>query len=448
MADASEPLLPAAKGAKDVSGGLLHSHLPLDVRKQWYAIALSDDLPKAKAGQVGAAAAGPMSTSLLGDPLVLWRDLSGKAYCVADKCPHRSAPLSLGKVNGDTGHVECIYHGWQIDGVSGKVVDIPAMLEDKTIPSNAKVQVYPLHEQDGVVYVWPGSAEDAVAAKPPRDSTDSGTPLADPSSGFVMSQMCVDLPIDHALMIENLLDPAHVPFTHEGTIGNRKKIERLQMTVTKTANGFRGSVKEGYYNGFEAPCNIVLHTPPVPGKMDLYQYIGCTPTAPGQMRMIYRAYRNFATWAEKIPPLRRLFDDMSKKIIFQDYQLLLGQQMRLREGALPWNSTIQVDCLPVAYRRYWQRTFGSKDGPWWRGWDGKLDVEDLDRVGSWDREFDCNGCAVPRKPHHPQNVLEIPGAAGQPLRPAAPSAWWKLWAPPLAAAVLAAIVTRKVSSFN
>lgn len=245
MADASEPLLPAAKGAKDVSGGLLHSHLPLDVRKQWYAIALSDDLPKAKAGQVGAAAAGPMSTSLLGDPLVLWRDLSGKAYCVADKCPHRSAPLSLGKVNGDTGHVECIYHGWQIDGVSGKVVDIPAMLEDKTIPSNAKVQVYPLHEQDGVVYVWPGSAEDAVAAKPPRDSTDSGTPLADPSSGFVMSQMCLDLPIDHALMIENLLDPAHVPFTHEGTIGNRKKIERLQMTVTKTANGFRGSVKEG-----------------------------------------------------------------------------------------------------------------------------------------------------------------------------------------------------------
>ena len=160
----------------------------------------------------------------------------------------------------------------------------------------------------------------------------------------------------------------------------------------------------GYYNGFEAPCNIVLHTPPVPGKMDLYQYVGCTPTAPGQMRMIYRAYRNFATWAEKIPPLRRLFDNMSRKIIFQDYQLLLGQQMRLREGALPWNSTIQVDCLPVAYRRYWQRTFGSKDGPWWRGWDGKLDVEDLDRAGSWEREFDCNGCAVPKKPHHPQKL--------------------------------------------
>lgn len=244
MAASREPLLPQ-KGTKDVSGGVLHSHLPVDVRKQWYAIALSNEIPKAKPGQVGAAASGPMSTSLLGDPLVLWRDLSGNAYCAADKCPHRSAPLSLGKVNGDTGHMECIYHGWQIDG-SGKVVEIPAILEDKSIPSNAKVQVYPLYEQDGVVYVWPGSAEEASEGeKPPRDLTDSGVPLADPSSGFVLSAVCLDLPIDHALMVENLLDPAHVPFTHEGTIGSRKKIERLQMTVTKTASGFRGSVKEG-----------------------------------------------------------------------------------------------------------------------------------------------------------------------------------------------------------
>ncbi len=254
MPEWSEPLLPAGstttKGTSESS--LLHSHLPLDVRNQWYAIGLSTDLPKAKVGQVGAAASAPMATSLLGDPLVLWRDLSGKAYCVADKCPHRSAPLSLGKVNGDTGHVECIYHGWQIDGVSGKVVEIPAMMEGKAIPSNAKVQVYPIFEQDGVIYIWPGNPDNASgAALPSRDMTDSGMPLAEASSGFVMSLMCLDLPIDHALMVENLLDPAHIPFAHEGTIGNRKKIEKLNMTVTKTANGFRGSVKEGLCRGHD-----------------------------------------------------------------------------------------------------------------------------------------------------------------------------------------------------
>ena len=239
---AKEPLLGAER--KDEGGGsLLQSHLPADVRNQWYAVALCDEVPKAKAGRVGLVAPTPMATSLLGDPVVLWRDLSGVVHCVADKCPHRSAPLSLGKVNGETGHLECIYHGWKIDG-SGKVVEIPALMEDKSIPSNAKARSYPVFEQDGVAYVWPGLTSDA-SATPPRDASDEGTPLADKSSGFVMSALCLDLPIDHALMIENLLDPAHIPFAHEGTIGSRKRVERLEMSISKTPNGFRGSVKEG-----------------------------------------------------------------------------------------------------------------------------------------------------------------------------------------------------------
>ena len=242
MADTT-PLLPANR-EKEPSAGLLYSHLPLDVRKQWYALALSCDIPKAKPRKVGAAADAPMATSLLGDPLVLWRDLSGKAHCVADRCPHRSAPLSLGKVH-ETGHLECLYHGWQIDGNSGNVVHIPALEEEKSIPSNAKVPFYPVFEQDGVVYVWPGNPEDALtAAKPVRDAEDSGAPLAE-SQSFVMSSVCIDLPIDHSLMVENLLDPAHIPFAHEGTIGNRKMVQPLHMKLSKTATGFYGSTKEG-----------------------------------------------------------------------------------------------------------------------------------------------------------------------------------------------------------
>jgi len=453
MADADVSDLSHRAGREtkeDLGGGALHSHLPTDVRNQWYVVAFAADLPAAKRGLVGAKAPVPMAVSLLGDPLVLWRDVAGKAHCVADKCPHRSAPLSLGRVNGDSGHVECIYHGWQIDGASGKVAEIPALQEGKAIPSNAKVRAYPALEQDGVVYIWPGIAEAAAAAEPPpRDVTDDGQLLCRPGSAFVVQHMCVDLPIDHALMVENLLDPAHIPFAHEGTIGSRKKVEKLFMELTKTRQGLRGSVKQGYYNAFEAPCNIVLHTPPVPGKMDMYQFVACTPTAPGHMRMVYRAYRNFATWIDRIPPLRRLFDGFSRKIVFQDYELLRGQQQRLREHALPWNSTIQVDILPLTYRRYWQRTFGNrtKEGPWWRGWDGNLDLEDLDRAGSWDKDFDCNGCAIPRNPHHPQNCLEVPGAPGQPLRPQVPLTGWERWGPVLLSATLltaaAAIAIRK-----
>eukprot|EP00931_Biecheleriopsis_adriatica_P062250 TRINITY_DN37496_c0_g2_i1.p1 TRINITY_DN37496_c0_g2~~TRINITY_DN37496_c0_g2_i1.p1 ORF type:complete len:443 (-),score=67.89 TRINITY_DN37496_c0_g2_i1:21-1349(-) len=425
--------------AEGGSGRALYSHLPTDVRNEWYAVALAADVPSCLPGKVGLSALQPMATSLLGDPIVLWRDSGAAIRCVADKCPHRSAPLSLGRINGATGNIECIYHGWQMEGKSGQVTHIPALLDDKKVPPNAKVQTYPTIEQDGVVYVWPGAAADAASADPPaRDTTDDGEPLAVKSSGFVCQQLCLDLPIEHALMVENLLDPAHIPFAHEGTIGRRSMAEKLEMSVTKTRRGIRGSVKEGYYNGFEAPCNIVLHTPPKPGKMDMYQFVACTPTAPGHMRMVYRAYRNFATWVDRIPLLKRVFDGFSLKIIFQDYNLLLGQQQRLREGALAWNSTIQVDVLPLTYRRFWQKTFGnmSKEGPWWRGWDGSLDVEELHKLRAYDKDFDCNGCAIPKLPHHPQNVLEVSGAPANPLRPQVPQTSWQRWAPSLTSAAL------------
>jgi hypothetical protein len=326
-----------------------------------------------------------------------------------------------------------------LDGTSGKVTHIPALLPGKEIPSNARSRVYPVCEQDNVVYVWLGPEEDAVAesaaADPPLQDVDTdGVPLYG-KEGYVCQYLCVDLPIDHSLMIENLLDPAHIPFAHEGTIGKRDMVKSLEMKLTKTTRGIRGSVREGYFNGFEAPCGIVLHTPPKPGKMDMWQYVCCTPLAPGQMRMIYRMYRNWALFLEHIPPARALFDKMSRKIVFQDYELLLGQQQRLRERALAWNSAIQVDNLPVMYRAYWKRTFGrtGKDSPWWHGWDGSLDVEDLDRLGSWDRDFDCNGCAVPHRPHHPQNMLEISGKRA-PLRPETAKGY------PWAGVVLAATV--------
>lgn len=432
---------------EEKSGAVTCRHMPTDVRNQWYAIALSEDMPKPVVGKVGMKAPNPIGTSILGDPIVLWRDSAGMARCLADKCPHRSAPLSQGKVNGQTGNLECIYHGWQFEGDAGKTTCIPALQESKDIPKNATVRVYPVFEEDGVVYVWPGSIDDAALAdKPARDRMDDGTPLRE-APGYTVQTLCIDLPIDHSLLIENLLDPAHIPFSHEGTIGKREKAEALDMKVVKTPKGIRGICKgkEEYFNAFEAPALIILHTPPVPGKMDMWQYTACTPTSPGQVRVVHRSYRNWAKWVDKIGPLKRMFDAFSEKILFQDYSLLIGQHQRLREGANPWNSSIQVDILPVIYRNFYKRTFGNhtKDGPWWRGWDGSLDVEDLDRIGAFSKDFDCNGCALPVRPHHPRNMLEFSGQPAFPLRPQPADSTWKTWAP-VATAVMAAGITAVV----
>ena len=44
-------------------------------------------------------------------------------------------------------------------------------------------------------------------------------------------------------------------------------------------------------NGFRFPCHIELYTPIKPG-WEMYQFVACVPSAPGRMRMMYKAYRN------------------------------------------------------------------------------------------------------------------------------------------------------------
>jgi nitrite reductase/ring-hydroxylating ferredoxin subunit len=74
-----------------------------DMRNQWYPVVFASELPR-RAGS-DAKPTEPYGFQLLGDPIVLFRDEHGAAQCVQDKCPHRSAPLSVGTVRG--GRLEC-----------------------------------------------------------------------------------------------------------------------------------------------------------------------------------------------------------------------------------------------------------------------------------------------------------------------------------------------------
>ena len=83
----------------------------VNVCRAWYPLLLSKDL---KVSPMGKRVA-PHGVCLLGIPLVIFRDKTGQAFCLEDKCPHRSAPLSIGQVVD--GVLECAYHGWQLEGI-------------------------------------------------------------------------------------------------------------------------------------------------------------------------------------------------------------------------------------------------------------------------------------------------------------------------------------------
>jgi len=117
------------------------------VQNAWY--------PAAWARDVGRSLT---SRTILGDDVVLYRKQDGGVAALENMCPHRFAPLSMGKLKGDA--VECGYHGMTFD-CSGKCVRIPGQ---EIIPASAKVRSYPITESMGLAWIWMGDPEKAVRA--------------------------------------------------------------------------------------------------------------------------------------------------------------------------------------------------------------------------------------------------------------------------------------------
>ena len=66
----------------------------------------------------------PIARTLQDVPLVLFRDETGRASALLDRCPHRNVPLSAGRMTD--GLLECGYHGWRFDG-TGACRLVPAL---------------------------------------------------------------------------------------------------------------------------------------------------------------------------------------------------------------------------------------------------------------------------------------------------------------------------------
>ena len=67
------------------------------LRDAWYVAAWSHEIADA-----------PLARLLLEEPVVLWRTGDGTAVAFEDRCCHRHAPLSAGKIVDDC--LQCGYH--------------------------------------------------------------------------------------------------------------------------------------------------------------------------------------------------------------------------------------------------------------------------------------------------------------------------------------------------
>jgi phenylpropionate dioxygenase-like ring-hydroxylating dioxygenase large terminal subunit len=155
--------------------------------------------------------------TLLEIPLVIGRTSDGRAFAMRDVCPHRGIPLSCGHFDGK--NLQCSYHGWQFDALSGRCVAIPSLTDaDKLKVERINAGHFPCAERDGYVWVYicaPGTRmPEAIPAVPE---------LPKFSGKFRVSRLECELPSHVDQGIIGLMDPAHGPFVHQSWFWRSKK---------------------------------------------------------------------------------------------------------------------------------------------------------------------------------------------------------------------------------
>ncbi|ROT45341.1 aromatic ring-hydroxylating dioxygenase subunit alpha [Pusillimonas sp. NJUB218] len=179
-------------------------------KNAWYVAATPDEID----GK-------PLGRKICNEQIVFYRGPDGKPVALDDYCPHRGAPLSLGKV--ESGKLICGYHGLAM-GSEGKAVSMPG----QRVSGFPCVQSYPVEERYGFIWVWPGDKDKAdpelIHKLHWADNPDWAY------GGGLYHFNC-----DYRFVIDNLMDLTHETYLHPTSIGQRE-IEEVPPT-SRMENG-------------------------------------------------------------------------------------------------------------------------------------------------------------------------------------------------------------------
>lgn len=156
---------------------------------------------------------------LLDTPVLLFRKEDGSVAALEDRCPHRQAPLSIGRLDGDT--VECGYHGFRFAS-SGQCVRVPSM----DSPPALSVQNYPAREIGPLVWIYVGD-QAVLDQVPPPPAMPWLT-----DSDFKTTSGQIEIAANYMLLKENVLDLTHLTFVHAKSFGIKDITHPPEVTST------------------------------------------------------------------------------------------------------------------------------------------------------------------------------------------------------------------------
>jgi phenylpropionate dioxygenase-like ring-hydroxylating dioxygenase large terminal subunit len=226
------------------------------LKNAWYVAAWSEELTRTL-----------MERVICAESVVMYRKENGEPVALGNTCPHRFAPLHMGKLVGDS--IQCGYHGLRF-GSAGQCVLNPHA--DGIISARMRVRSYPVQERHALIWLWFGDPADADANLIPDFSCHT-------DRGFRRIQGVFEVKAHYELITDNTLDLTHAEFVHDGLLSSDaitvSKLETTQKGTTVWSNrwcpngaatpawsaafgGYRKPVDQWLYMRWDAPAHLLL----------------------------------------------------------------------------------------------------------------------------------------------------------------------------------------------
>jgi phenylpropionate dioxygenase-like ring-hydroxylating dioxygenase large terminal subunit len=191
----------------------LHLGLP----NHWFPILYASELGKA-----------PIQVRRFGEDLAVWRDSAGQPHVFENNCPHRGAPLALGRIRGD--ELACWYHGWSYNA-EGACTWTPLEEPGCARVARIRIKTYPAVERAGYIWAFYG---------PPEQVTPLAVPYELEDSTWSVFRTAYRWKTNWINVLDNLTDPLHAIYLHAGAYTQRRRATFTGFEIVHDdALGFR-----------------------------------------------------------------------------------------------------------------------------------------------------------------------------------------------------------------
>jgi nitrite reductase/ring-hydroxylating ferredoxin subunit len=299
-------------------------------------------------------------------PLVAFRDSHGRPVALVDRCPHRNAPLSAGRIVGD--HVQCHYHGWEFDG-AGRCKAVPGLCGEPGHPAR-RVPSFACRDSQG--WVWVYSEPDAKPEHAPYR-----IPCAD-EKGYLTIREHLEMPGSLDAVAENALDVPHTAFVHGGLFRGNRDRQPIEVVIRALDDGVEAqfigeSRPEGlvgrllapqggevfHWDRFVLPC-IAQVEYRLGEHSHLITTAALTPRSPTVTDL-------FATVAVRVPIpspiLRTVFKRVAMRILRQDIEILRRQTEQIERFGREEFASTEIDVLGLRIKKLLRESAAGRRNP-------------------------------------------------------------------------------------